>query len=209
MRIAWLVRTNYCVLGVPWQWLLPLAAALFFLLAPLAAFAQKTPKAANGPGTSLKGTVTTQNGDVLAGATVKLAKNPPIGVPATAETDENGHYEFHNLQSGNYSISVAGRGLQKNRKSSAPERRRAERSGFQSRCRDRRGNRAGDRNGDDHLHRELLRPGFRCHQHAVGHAAHSAGTSEGSDSRNSGRGADARQQTRIQRLGRESEPADH
>lgn len=112
-RIAWLARTNYCVLGVPWQWLLPLAAALFFLLAPLAAFAQKTPKAANGRGTSLKGTVTTQNGDVLGGATVKLAKDPPMGAPVTAETDENGHYEFHNLQSGNYSISVEGKGFKR------------------------------------------------------------------------------------------------
>jgi hypothetical protein len=115
-RIAWLARTNYFVLGLPWQWLLPLAAALFFLLTPLAAFAQKTPKAANGPGTSLKGTVSTQNGDVLAGATVKLAKNPPLGVPATAETDENGHYEFHNLQSGNYSISVEGAGFKRTEK---------------------------------------------------------------------------------------------
>jgi hypothetical protein len=115
-RIAWLADTNYCVLGFPWQWLLPLAAALLFLLAPLAAFAQKTPKAANGPGTSLRGTVTTQNGDVLAGATVKLAKNPPIGVPATAETDENGHYEFRNLQSGNYSISVEGAGFKRTEK---------------------------------------------------------------------------------------------
>jgi hypothetical protein len=113
---AWLARTNYRVLGVRWQWLLPLAAALFFLLAPLAAFAQKTPKAANGPGTSLKGTVTTQNGDVLAGATVKLAKNPPVGGPTTAQTDENGQYEFHNLQSGNYAISVEGSGFKRTEK---------------------------------------------------------------------------------------------
>ncbi len=114
--LAWLAGTNYCASGVPWQRLLPWAAALLFLLAPLAAFAQKTPKAANTPGTSLKGTVTTQNGDVLAGATVKLAKNPPIGVSATAETDGNGHYEFQNLQSGNYSISVEGAGFKRTEK---------------------------------------------------------------------------------------------
>jgi hypothetical protein len=112
---AWLARTNYRVLGVPGQWLLPLAAAPFFL-APLAAFAQKTPRAANGPGTSLKGTVTTQNGDVLAGATVKLAKNPPVGGPTTAQTDENGQYEFHNLQSGNFAISVEGSGFKRTEK---------------------------------------------------------------------------------------------
>jgi hypothetical protein len=92
------------------------AATLIFLLAPLAAFAQKTPKAANGPGTSVKGTITTQNGDVLAGATVRLAKNPPIGAPVTAVTDENGHYEFHDLQSGNYSISVEGAGFKRTEK---------------------------------------------------------------------------------------------
>src|ERR1700693_5804692 len=99
-----LTRFTYDRDGVsarPRQWFLPLALALFFLLTPLVAFPQKAPDAANGPGTSLKGTVTTQNGDELAGATVKLAKIPPMGVPATAETDENGKYEFHNLQSGN------------------------------------------------------------------------------------------------------------
>jgi hypothetical protein len=111
-----LTRLTYDREGVPArprQCFLPLAGVLFFLLTPLVAFAQKASNAANRPGTSLKGTVTTQNGDVLAGATVKLAKNPPIGVPATAETDENGHYEFHNLQSGNYSISVQGAGFKR------------------------------------------------------------------------------------------------
>ena len=112
-RISRSARTNDRAVRVPWhRWLLPLAT-IFLLLAPLAAFAQKPPKAANGPGTSVKGTVTTQNGDVLGGATVKLAKNPPIGAAATAETDENGHYEFDNLQSGNYSISVEGAGFKK------------------------------------------------------------------------------------------------
>jgi Carboxypeptidase regulatory-like domain len=115
-RVTRLTHARDGVSARPRQWLLPLAAALFFLLTPLAAFAQKTPNAANGPGTSLKGTVTTQNGDVLAGAAIKLAKNPPIGVPATAETDENGHYEFHNLQPGNYSISVEGAGFKRTEK---------------------------------------------------------------------------------------------
>jgi hypothetical protein len=97
----------------PWPWFLPLAAALLFLVTPLVAFAQTGSNSASHPGTSLNGTVTTQNGDLLAGATVKLVKNPPIGVPATAETDENGHYEFHNLQSGNYSISVQSAGFKR------------------------------------------------------------------------------------------------
>jgi hypothetical protein len=97
----------------PRQSLLRLVATLFFLLAPLAAFAQQTPNLANAPGTSLKGAVTTQNGNLLEGASVKLATNPPTGVPAAAETDENGHYEFHNLQPGNYSISIEGTGFKK------------------------------------------------------------------------------------------------
>src|SRR5579863_9860330 len=108
-RSAVRFRPNHRVLGLPWQWLWPLAATLLFLLAPLAAFAQ-TPKAANPPRPSVKGTVTTQNGDVLAGATVKLAKSPPLGVPVTTTTDENGHYEFNNLQSGTYTLSVEGAG---------------------------------------------------------------------------------------------------
>jgi Carboxypeptidase regulatory-like domain len=111
-----LTRLTYDRDGVsarPRQWFLPFAGALFFLLTPHVAFGQKASNAANRPGTSLKGTVTTQNGDVLAGATVKLATIPPIGVPATAETDENGHYEFHNLESGNYSISVQGTGFKR------------------------------------------------------------------------------------------------
>jgi hypothetical protein len=109
--IVWIIRTTYRMLAVPW--LLASAVALFFSLSPLTADAQKTPNPANGPGTSVKGTVTTQNGDVLAGATVKLAKNPPIGNPATTVTDDNGHYEFNNLLSGNYSISVEGTGFKK------------------------------------------------------------------------------------------------
>src|ERR1700759_1992376 len=112
-RILSLIPTNYPVGGLQRRQLFTLAAVLLLLLAPLATFAQKTSKPANAPGTSLKGTVTTQNGDVLSGATIKLAKVPPMGVPVTVESDENGHYEFHNLQSGNFSISVEGAGFKK------------------------------------------------------------------------------------------------
>jgi len=89
------------------------AGTLFLLFLPFVGLAQKAPNAAKPLGTSLKGTVTAQNGQAVAGATVKLAKNPPIGFPATAESDENGHYEFHNLQAGNYSISVESAGFKK------------------------------------------------------------------------------------------------
>jgi hypothetical protein len=93
-------------------WLL-LVVAAFFLLEPFTAFAQKSPATAGASGTAVKGTVTTQNGDPLAGASVKLAKNPPIGAPATTETDENGRYEFRNLQPGNYSLSIEGAGFKR------------------------------------------------------------------------------------------------
>ena len=47
-HLAWLSRTSYCVPGVSWQWLLGLAVALVFLLAPSSMVAQKTtPKTGN------------------------------------------------------------------------------------------------------------------------------------------------------------------
>ena len=97
-RLAWLSRTSYCVLGVSWQWVLGLAVALVFLLAPSSMVAQKTaPKTDNDSAASLGGTVTAQDGSALVGAMVRLIRKAPTGAPATTETDENGHYEFLNL----------------------------------------------------------------------------------------------------------------
>ncbi len=112
-RILFLSRTNFLLSATRWHSLLPLAGVLLFFLVSPVAFAQKPSSAANPPRTSLQGTITTQNGDVIAGATVKLAKNPPLGSPNTTVTDENGHYEFRNLLSGNFTIFVEGVGFKK------------------------------------------------------------------------------------------------
>jgi len=110
--LAWLARTSYCVLGVPWQWLMGLAVVLVFLSAPSPVSGQKTtPKTGNDPAAALRGTVNTQNGAALVGATVKLTRMALTGAPETAETDENGHYEFLNLEPGDYSIFVEGEGF--------------------------------------------------------------------------------------------------
>ena len=100
--------------GVSRQWLLALAVALVFLLAPSSLVAQKTtPKTGNDSLATLRGTVTAQDGSALAGATVKLIPKAPTGTPVTAETDETGHYEFLNLEPGDYSISVEGEGFKR------------------------------------------------------------------------------------------------
>jgi hypothetical protein len=112
-RILFLSRTNFLLSATRWHSLLPLAGILLFFLVSPVAYAQKPSSAANPPRTSLQGTITTQNGDVIAGATVKLAKNPPMGTPNTTVTDENGHYEFRNLLAGNFTIFVEGVGFKK------------------------------------------------------------------------------------------------
>jgi len=113
-RLAWLAPTNHCALGVSWQWLLGLAAALVLMFAPFSVDAQKaTPKTGNDAAAALRGTVSVQNGAALGGATVKLVPAAPTDAPAAAETDENGHYEFRNLEPGGYSISVEGEGFRK------------------------------------------------------------------------------------------------
>src|SRR5215472_9812693 len=113
-RLARLARTNHCALGVSWQWLLGSAAALVIMFAPFPACAQKTtPKIGNDMAAALRGTVSVQNGAALGGATVKLVRKAPTDDLAAAETDENGHYEFRNLEPAEYSISVEGEGFKK------------------------------------------------------------------------------------------------
>lgn len=108
------VHTGYWVLGVPSQRLLRLAVTLVFLFVPSAVTAQKTPpKTGNESGATVRGTVTTQNGSALVGATVKLVRTATTNVPATVITDDNGQFEFLNLEPGNYSISVEGEGFGK------------------------------------------------------------------------------------------------
>src|SRR5215469_2393665 len=113
-RLARLARTNHCTLGVSWQWPLGSAAALVLMLVPFPVCAQKTtPKIGNDMAAALSGTVSVQNGAALGGATVKLVRKAPTDDLAAAETDENGHYEFRNLEPAEYSISVEGEGFKK------------------------------------------------------------------------------------------------
>jgi len=113
-RLARLARTNHCAMGVSWQWLLGSAAALVLMFAPFPVCAQTTtPKIGNDMAATLRGTVSVQNGAALGGATVKLVRKAPTDDLAAAETDENGHYEFRNLEPAEYAISVEGEGFQK------------------------------------------------------------------------------------------------
>jgi len=98
----------------PWPWhrLLRLAAAMVLLLTPAAALAQKTAKPTRSSTASVKGTISAVNGDTLIGVTVKVARKSS-GNPLTAETDENGNYEFRNLEPGSYTMSIAAVGFKK------------------------------------------------------------------------------------------------
>src|SRR5215813_5377762 len=88
----------------------PVVLALALLFAPLSAFAQKK----TSQTTSIHGTVTAQNGAVLAGATVQLVRNASANSTSiSADTDEMGHYEFQNLEPGEYALSVTGNGFRK------------------------------------------------------------------------------------------------
>ncbi|HWZ96568.1 MAG TPA: TonB-dependent receptor [Candidatus Dormibacteraeota bacterium] len=88
-----------------------LAVAIVFLCAASSAFAQK-PSAQNNSDqrASLHGTVSTapeNSTGGLAGITIKASRVPADGAPLTADTDENGRYEFPSLQPGTYTISVS------------------------------------------------------------------------------------------------------
>lgn len=73
-----------------------------FLLAPTA-FAQFDTA-------TVLGTVTDAAGSAIPGATVTL-KNAATGVTATAQTDENGNYQFFNVKIGPYQVAVEAQGF--------------------------------------------------------------------------------------------------
>ena len=109
---AWLVPPSGGRMGVSWLWLLGLAAALILFVSPASIIAQTTTtKPATHPVAAVHGTVTAQNGSPMAGVTVKLAPKAPTGTTAATETDESGHYELHNVEPGDYSLSVEGQGF--------------------------------------------------------------------------------------------------
>jgi hypothetical protein len=68
---------------------------------------------ANGrsePGSSIAGTITDQNGAVIAGATVALWNNDVKGA-LYASTDFNGHFKIENLESGSYKLRIEAPGF--------------------------------------------------------------------------------------------------
>src|SRR6266852_3039397 len=92
-----------------------LLAVLVFLCAVGCAFAQESPaKKGSAQAASLHGTVsTTQDNSLagLAGVSVKLSREGASEAPLAATTDENGRYEFKNLEPGTYTIVVSGTGF--------------------------------------------------------------------------------------------------
>ena len=106
-------RTRRFALNIACLWLVRLAVAGVLLFSASSTFAQKTPpKTGKDQASAIQGTVTAaQDGSALAGVIVKLSRTPPAGDPLTAETDENGHYEFLGLAPAAYSISVSAEGF--------------------------------------------------------------------------------------------------
>jgi hypothetical protein len=93
-----------------WGWSSRLAAAIVILLGANGAVAQKgATKNTNDQTASLRGTISTapeNSAGGLAGITIKLSGDALAGAPLSADTDDNGRYEFPNLQPGNYTISI-------------------------------------------------------------------------------------------------------
>jgi hypothetical protein len=106
--------------ALAWYSLLP--AVILVLCWPGSAAGQKAPvpvtratTAPNPEAATLRGTVTTKDGDTVSSApavTVKLSPEPPAGEPLSIQTDEDGHYQFTGLAPGPYSISISGPGFQ-------------------------------------------------------------------------------------------------
>jgi hypothetical protein len=92
-----------------------LAAFILCLMAASAVFAQKdSPRAGGDQTASVHGTVLTMVRDSLASltaATIKLSHDPLVGNPLSVLTDENGRFQFRNLQPGTYVISVEAKGF--------------------------------------------------------------------------------------------------
>src|SRR5262249_39395845 len=109
-------RTSGHVPGVsrPSMLGLPVVLVLVLLLAPCVlvlgllfpSSPPSGPKRTAQPTRSMPGTFTAQSGAVLAGAPGQLLRTCSTTGTASADTDEMGHYEFQNLEPGEYSVSV-------------------------------------------------------------------------------------------------------
>ncbi|MBS1787705.1 MAG: TonB-dependent receptor [Acidobacteria bacterium] len=78
---------------------------LAVLLLPTAAYAQFDTA-------TVLGTITDSTGAAIPGATVTL-KNTATGVTATAQSDQNGNYQFFNVKIGSYQVSAEAQGFSK------------------------------------------------------------------------------------------------
>src|ERR1700692_90347 len=89
--------------------------AIVFLFAISSVAAQDaTPPKTSGQASSIHGTVSTIQDNLLsgvAGISVKLSGGPLHGAPLSADTDEHGAYAFPNLEPGTYSISITLQGF--------------------------------------------------------------------------------------------------
>jgi Carboxypeptidase regulatory-like domain len=75
---------------------------------------QTSPQDGANQTSSLYGVVTTlQNGSqvAVAGVTVNISRDPSTGTSLSAQTGENGRYEFQKLEAGSYSISISATGF--------------------------------------------------------------------------------------------------
>jgi hypothetical protein len=92
---------------------LSLAVAIFLFLSTFSAFGQTGATSDKNLG-SIHGTVTTKQDNetsALAGINVKLTPQSPAGATLSANTDEQGRYEFKNLSPGSYSLSIVQTGF--------------------------------------------------------------------------------------------------
>jgi len=108
-------RISRTIRRITWVWFSRMAVAALFLFAVSLAFAQGvSPRNSNDQAASLTGTVSTMQDNAVsgvAGITVKLSTDSPVGTPLSADTDEKGKYEFRNLQPGAYTISITLQGF--------------------------------------------------------------------------------------------------
>ena len=86
-------------------WLLILAAIV--MPVPLAAQDSNAPKPEPG---HITGTVTDVNDDVLSGATVVL-EGAALKQPRTVASNDNGSFEFNDLEPGTYTVSISAKGF--------------------------------------------------------------------------------------------------
>jgi hypothetical protein len=93
------------------HWVRETVAACVFLFATVPTLGQGTPANNESPKLgSIHGTLSMTQDNTsagLGGITVKLIAEPPNGSPVTADTADDGRYEFKNLKPGSYRISIS------------------------------------------------------------------------------------------------------